>query len=182
MLQYIEEIVLPYIENVREQLHSPRAPALAIMDNFKGQITNAVNELLEDNDIHTCHLPPNTTDQLQPMDLSVNKPFKNFIKNKFAEWYSEEVWKQLDDETDDEFEISVNLSLANLKELSASWVVEAAEYICENPSIIVNGFIQSGITGAMDAAHCKGEEESYTDNEIEEDFSDFTSDEHEDEQ
>ena len=62
------------------------------MDNFKGQITSAVTNLLEANNAHVVLLLPNTTDLLQPMDLSVNKPMKNF----FEEWYSGEVMKQLE--------------------------------------------------------------------------------------
>ena len=42
-------------------------PVLVIMDNFKGQITSTVKELSESNNIHVCLLPPNTTDQFQPM-------------------------------------------------------------------------------------------------------------------
>ena len=64
------------------------------MNNFKGQITSAVTELMED--IHVVLLPPNATDSLQPMDLSVNKPAKDFLKRRFEEWYSGEVMKQLD--------------------------------------------------------------------------------------
>ena len=75
MIRYINNIIIPYVERVR-QLVSDRKPALMIMDNFKGQITPSVSTLLEDRDIHVCLLPPNTTDLLQPMDISVNKPAK----------------------------------------------------------------------------------------------------------
>lgn len=36
-----------------------------------------------------------------------------------------------------------------LKELGAKWLVEMAQYFVDNPQIIVNGFIKSGITGAL---------------------------------
>ena len=58
------------------------------MDNFKGQVMASISKLLEDNHLHVCLLPPNTTDLLQPIDLSVNKPAKSFLKNEFSEWYS----------------------------------------------------------------------------------------------
>ena len=56
-------------------------PGLIIMDNFKGQVTENISSLLEKHHLHVCLLPANTTDLLQPMDISVNKPAKSFLKN-----------------------------------------------------------------------------------------------------
>ena len=39
---------------------------------------DAVTELLETNNIHVCLLPAKMTDLLQPMDVSANKPAKDF--------------------------------------------------------------------------------------------------------
>ena len=52
--------------------------ALCIFDNFKGQLTNDVLQLLERNHIDIVFVPPNCTDHLQPLDLSVNKSAKDF--------------------------------------------------------------------------------------------------------
>ena len=62
---------------------------------FNGQVTQAVTNLLKDNFIHVCLLPSNTTDQLQPMDSSVNSPAKAFLKEKFEMWYADQVVEQL---------------------------------------------------------------------------------------
>ena len=48
-----------------------------------------MTELMEGNNIHTCLMPPNSTDRLQPMDVAVNKPAKAFLKQKFQMWYAE---------------------------------------------------------------------------------------------
>ena len=79
MVQYVDNIILPYVAAIRASIEENK-PALVIMDNFKGQITSAVTELMEENNIHVVLLLPNTTDSLQPMDLSVNKPAKDFLK------------------------------------------------------------------------------------------------------
>ena len=57
MVQYIEDI-LPYVERPRDFLDTTTA-ALVIMDNFKGQITNSIDSLLESNKIHVALLPAN---------------------------------------------------------------------------------------------------------------------------
>ena len=37
-----------------------------------------------------------------------------------------------------------------LKELGAKWLVEMADYVADNPQFIVNGFVWTGITTALD--------------------------------
>jgi hypothetical protein len=54
-------------------------------------------ELLEEHNVHVMKLPANCTDCLQPMDISVNKAAKDFIRQRFNEWYSEQVAEQVGD-------------------------------------------------------------------------------------
>ena len=51
-------------------------------------ICDSVHTLLERNKILQVHVPNNCTDLLQPLDLSVNKPFKDKLRSKFTEWYT----------------------------------------------------------------------------------------------
>ena len=44
----------------------------------------------------------------------------------------------------------MDLSLPTLRELGASWLVQVADYFANNPDMIVDGFIKSGICGALD--------------------------------
>ena len=151
MIQYITNIVLPYVRRVRED-HEHDTPALIIMDNFKGQVTTAVTSLMDENNLHVCLLPANTTDRLQPMDLSVNKAAKAFLRQKFEKWYSDQIVKQLKGKNIEVIELQpIPLDLVKLKELMAQWLVEMADYIADNPLIIVNGFIKAGIPGALDS-------------------------------
>ena len=149
MLEYIDHIIVPYIERVRQELDECK-PALVIMDNFKGQVTEKVISVLELHDIHTCLLPPNTTDVLQPMDISVNKPAKDFLRIKFQQWYSAQIVEQLEERGDDAVIEPISLAHSILKEVEAQWLMQIFEDFENNPQIIVNGFIRSGITGALD--------------------------------
>ena len=47
-----------------------------------------ITKLLEENNIHVVSVPVNSTDHLWPMDLSVNKTVKEYMRCKFRVWYS----------------------------------------------------------------------------------------------
>lgn len=168
MIEYIEIIIIPYVESYREFLNDPNQSAVVIMDNFKGQVTTAVNNLLDAHNIYVCLIPPNTTDVLQPMDASVNKPAKDFLKRKFEEWYSNEVTKQLHGITNiKSVELQpIDFSMASVKELSAKWLVEMSDYIANNPQFIVHGFRRCGILKAMDRCHIEEDSEPEVEQEL----------------
>ena len=87
------------------------------------------------------------------MDISVNKPAKDFLKWQFNQWYTDQVMKHLE-EKDDNLEAAeiqpIQMGMPLMKEISAKWLVDMAEYLSDNPQIIANGFIRSGIPGALD--------------------------------
>ena len=76
------------MSSVRDIFYTVTTPGVIIMDDFKGQVTKNVSSLLEKCHLHVFLLPANTTDLLQPMDISVNKPVKSFLKEQFSIWYS----------------------------------------------------------------------------------------------
>ena len=57
-------------------------PALVTFDVFRCQSVEVVHELLEENHIYVVKVPSNCMDKLQPLDLSVNKPTKDHIRQK----------------------------------------------------------------------------------------------------
>ena len=84
MIEYVEKILVPYISRKRTELKlSSNQPALLIFDNFKAQPTSSMLKLLDSYNINIALLPANCTDRLQPLDLSVNKAAKDFLRSKF---------------------------------------------------------------------------------------------------
>ncbi len=95
-------------------------PALVLFDVFKGNLVDNVRRLLEESCILYVVIPANCTDKLQPLDLSVNKPAKDFLRKKFQEWYGDIVYKQLESGTEE----TVDLRLSVMKPLTAQWAID----------------------------------------------------------
>ena len=85
-------------------------------------------------------------DRLQPLDLSVNKSAKDFLRSQFQDWYAEQVFSQLQEGSDI---IPIDLKLTAIKPLSASWLVSFYDYLKNKPNLIRNGFKEAGIIDCL---------------------------------
>ena len=59
-----------------------------LMDSFSGHNTASVLKMMTD-DINLkgySIIPPGTTSQLQPLDVGINKPFKDRLRMKWNKW------------------------------------------------------------------------------------------------
>ena len=94
---YIEKVIVPYIERKKQELKLPSSQrALCIIDGFKAHCTSDVIKLLDHHGIDIVYVPANCTGELQPLDLSVNKSVKDIIKQRFQEWYADQIVDQKD--------------------------------------------------------------------------------------
>lgn len=147
MVRYIKNVIRPYVDNVKDELDLPLAQkALVIFDCFRGQITEKFLSTLESNHLVYVTVPPNCTDKLQPMDLSVNKCAKDYLKKEFQTWYANEVARKVGKDFENIGKITVDLSLTNMKPLGAKWIVKLHDYLSVHPDIIRNGFVAAGIS------------------------------------
>ena len=93
MKEYLEQIIISYIRRKHVELKlATDHPALAVFDVFKGQQTG-LSDILAKENIHALNVPPNCTECLQPMDLSMNKSVKEFVHNNFKGWYASQMLK-----------------------------------------------------------------------------------------
>ena len=87
MIDYLNKILFPYIAQKKQQLQlNTNHPSLVIFDRFRGQCTDQVLSLLTANNVHLLIVPANCTDRLQPLDISVNKAAKEFLRREFQNW------------------------------------------------------------------------------------------------
>ena len=102
-----------YLADSTRNLKLPRNhPALLLFNKSKEQYTEKLLKLLDTN--HVFLMPPNCTDRLQSLDLSVNKTAKEFSCKYFQKWYALQVCFQLERKTSKE---RVDLRLSVVKPL-----------------------------------------------------------------
>ena len=80
MLQYIDTVLLPYVKNHRQ---NPGQKALLILDVFAAHRTEEFIKKLASNSIEVVFVPACCTDKLQPLDLTLNKDYKDELKACF---------------------------------------------------------------------------------------------------
>ena len=93
------------------------------MNTFKRQDNNEVAKLCRKNNCVLIIVSHNLTNKFQPLDITVNKPAKSFIKDKYNMWYSEQVAKQLS-ECKALVDVEVSLNLSEIKPLHGKWIHE----------------------------------------------------------
>lgn len=150
-IKFFKEVIIPYIESERKRLALPEQRALVLMDVFRGQMTDAVLNYLEQNLLCCEKIPANMTRYFQPLDLTVNGEAKKFISRKFSLWYSNQIIESLQKEKPLE-QINVELKLSILKPLHAGWIKELYNYLTsgEATKIILDGWRRAGILDAVE--------------------------------
>lgn len=151
MVRYVEKVIVPFLNEKRAKMSLEKThPSLALFDCFRGQATSEFYSLLKKHNIIPVLVPANCTNKLQPMDVSVNKPVKDHIKQYFHSWYTQEVQSQLQSSFP-VHEVKVDIRASIVKAKSINWFISAWESIKTRPDIVINGFKKAGIFDAIKA-------------------------------
>lgn len=144
-IEMMKKILIPYVKEKRKELKVPNKPWLLICDVFKGQWTDAVKKVVKASNGKMVAVPNNWTNYFQPLDLTVNKSSKDFLRDEAQAWYSNEIAKQMSEgKRTDQIKVDVRLSV--VKPLHAKWITKYYDYARNHPEIIINGWKKSGIT------------------------------------
>ena len=85
-----EEMMLDWIDSVWEPATEGRR-ALLILDSFSAHITPAIKQRLQEINTVPVVIPGGCTSKVQPLDVSLNKPFKSHVRC----YWSDFILKQL---------------------------------------------------------------------------------------
>ena len=94
--------------------------------------------------IKVVYVPAGCTDELQPLDLRVNKVFKDILKKQLEDWYADQVTKFLKKNKKlDKFEIDLRLSV--IKPIHARWLVKTLIQLLDRTDLIESAFEAASI-------------------------------------
>jgi len=137
--EYITRVVVKDVDDVKaKQSLPPEQRALLILDVWTGH--TAISDKLKELGFVIAWVPAGCTDELQPLDVSVNGHIKRVLRDEFACWYRGQIAPFL---AEDKIPV-VDMTLTRLKPIHLRWLETAINAI--TPAIILTDFDKSGLT------------------------------------
>jgi len=62
---------------------------MLVLDAFKGNLADSVKNQLRKKNTELVVIPGGMTSVLQPMDISINRPFKDSLRQQYLTWISD---------------------------------------------------------------------------------------------
>jgi hypothetical protein len=135
MKKYIEFLLrLRMAENLSKE------PAMMVYDSFRGHLEESVKDKFKQHDFHLAVIPAGLTSICQPLDVSINKPFKD---NMRKEWH---IWMCQGGAGETE---AGNLKRARISDV-CGWVKRSWDAISDQ--IIFNSFKKCAISNMLDGS------------------------------
>ena len=89
---YNENIIAAYITQVIKPRKEERdVDVILTLDEAPCHQTEKVFNALKESGIFPLFIPAGTTSILQPLDVSINRPFKDKLRNQYATWMQKHV-------------------------------------------------------------------------------------------
>jgi len=134
MVKWIEKIIVPFETEKQKVL---------VLDDADQHKTEAVKKCCVKHNIELLIIPGGCTYFMQPIDVSINKPFKDKLKAQYSNWLTRVILKLDQSETTTE----AGYLRAPTYEDVVDWTLKAMKEIdCQ---IVKNAFIISGLTFGM---------------------------------
>lgn len=81
-----EDLMKVWFQEVWEKHFKSDEKTLLIMDSFEGHKTKSIKEKCQEMNIDLAIIPGGLTSLVQPLDVCLNKPFKDRMRKKWQDW------------------------------------------------------------------------------------------------
>lgn len=117
-----------------------KKPALLVLDQFRAHISEPTKKCFKEVKTHLAVIPGGLTSQLQPLDVSINKPFKVFMREEWNKWMA-----------------AGNHDLTPTGRMKRPTITQVCEWVKRSwdsvkEEIVVQSFKKCGISNALDGS------------------------------
>ena len=138
-----------YVEYLDDELaNRDKAPRMMVYDSFKGHLEESVKEKFREHDFNLAVIPGGLTSICQPLDVAINKPFKDNLRKEWHLWMASGGAGET---------AAGNLRRARISDV-CNWVKRSWEGISDE--IIVQSFKTCGILNSLNEEAINSDEEN----------------------
>ncbi len=83
-IEWVDKVIKPWAESAPAHV----VPFL-LLDSYKCHLMETVVKRIQDLGVEVDHIPGGCTGLVQPVDVGINKPLKNLIREKWEQWMME---------------------------------------------------------------------------------------------
>ena len=149
MIEYCDHVLAPYMVEQRQSLDlGVDAPGLCIFDVFAAHRCEAFLQKLNSCYIKYVFVPAGCTGLLQPLDISVNDPFKSHMKELFSLWYALQVKSSLDRNPEVQA-VKVDLKTSTIKPIHFQWLIQNIAWLSKQDEALIRGWKEAGILDCL---------------------------------
>lgn len=117
-----------------------RRRSLLVLDSFEAHKTEQVKRSFKSENTDLAVIPGGLTSVLQPLDVCLNKPFKDRVRQKWMAWMAEGIHELT----------ASGRQKKPSEELMCQWIGEAWRDIPRE--MVANSFLKCGITNSLDGS------------------------------
>lgn len=137
---WMDEVgMLEWIDKVWRPIAQQHGRTMLLLDTFQGHMTTKVTNELSRLNTEVEWIPAGYTGKLQPMDVGINKPFKNYMCETYMDWMKK------------------NINQKPTREVVAVWVLDCWNRITQQ--ICINAFKGAGYLTKFGGGEAETEQE-----------------------
>jgi len=130
-------IMKNYIDYLVEEVDEPELPKMMVYDSFRGHLVESVKKKFRENGFDLAVIPGGLTSICQPLDVAINKPFKDNFRKEWHLWMANGGAGET---------AAGNLRRARLSEV-CGWVKRSWDNISDE--VIIKSFKKCGISNSL---------------------------------
>ena len=143
MLRWIKDIWMKHVKKISG------GESILCLDAFSAHTSEAVATEFERQKVHTVVIPGGCTSILQPLDVSLNKPFKGILRRHWQQYMFDKTAELEEARKEGEDPRQFSKIPPPSRQILVDWIADAWSEISCKASAIAKSFFVTGISNAL---------------------------------